>query len=531
MPPTPQSPVLPIPCQAPQPPGFPPGPNAKKIFVFLDGTGNEFVDGSDPQKAANANSNVVKLYTTLKIAGDQVAYYHPGVGTMGDPGVRWRVPRWWSKVKGLAFGAGFKTNVLDAYRYLMRVYNDGDQIYIFGFSRGSYTARALAGLLHGYGLLSLGNEGHLLYAWRMMIDELKRNRKQLAKPHEKRNVSNAHSIKRNDAFAQTFSRIVTVRFMGIWDTVSSVGWIYTPIRLLDGARNPIIQVGRHAVSIDERRAFYRDNLWGDPVDTNNPEWPETLRSQGIEQDICQVWFPGAHSDVGGSYPQTEAAPANEALRWMIGELQQHGAQLCQDRIDMVLGKPTGFLSADSAYGLPHPPESKIHKSLKGIWWPLQLFPQQYYDKDDAILQWRVPFGRPRSIPDRAIIHHSAEQRLRHTAEGQEPYTPRNLKLSNLRPITAPTPETTANLAGFFVQQTPDGRASVPDDKAPVRYAKLVFGWLYFVLFWLFLALVLALVLVFLSGVCRIVATHVFHFLIHYTSIDKFFKLLHGWLIG
>ena len=53
--------------------------------------------------------------------------------------------------------------------------------------------------------------------------------------------------------------------MGIWDTVSSVGWIYTPIRLLDGAQNPIIQVGRHAVSIDERRAFYRDNLWGDPV--------------------------------------------------------------------------------------------------------------------------------------------------------------------------------------------------------------------------------------------------------------------------
>jgi hypothetical protein len=436
---------------------------------------------------------------------------------MGDPSIRWRIPRYWSMIKGLAFGAGFKANVLDAYRYLMEFYNDGDQIYIFGFSRGSYTARALAGLLHGYGLLCRGNEGHLLYAWRMMINELKHNRKQLKKPLAKRGRENAHTITRNDAFAQTFSRIVTIRFMGIWDTVSSVGWIYTPIRLLDGAQNPIIQVGRHAVSIDERRAFYRDNLWSkDPVNINHPEWPETLRNQGIEQDICQVWFPGAHSDVGGSYPQTEAAPSNEALRWMIGELQQHGAQLCHDRIEMVLGQPIRSLAAHSAYSPPPPSENKIHKSLKWYWWPLQLFPQQYYDKDDAILQWRVPFGRPRSIPDGAIIHHSAVSRLRKTAQGQEPYTPMNFKLSNLHPIDSPIPETTANLTGCFIQKTQNGKASVPDDPTPVRYAKLVFGWVYFVLFWLILALILAVVLtpvlVGLIGVCRILAEGLFHFL-------------------
>ncbi len=182
MPPTPKSPLPPILCQVPQAPDYPPGPNAKKIFVFLDGTGNEFIAGSDPGKA---NSNVVKLYTTLKVGGDQVAYYHPGVGTMGDPAIRWRIPRYWSMIKGLAFGAGFKANVLDAYRYLMEDYNDGDQIYIFGFSRGSYTARALASLLHGYGLLCRGNEGHLLYAWRMMIDQLKHNREQLKKASRK----------------------------------------------------------------------------------------------------------------------------------------------------------------------------------------------------------------------------------------------------------------------------------------------------------------------------------------------------------
>jgi uncharacterized protein (DUF2235 family) len=95
MPPTPKSPVPPIPYQVPQPPDFPPSPDVKKIFVFLDGTGNEFIDGSD-SKCKKANSNVVKLYTTLKVAGDQVAYYHPGVGTMGDPAIRWRISRYWS---------------------------------------------------------------------------------------------------------------------------------------------------------------------------------------------------------------------------------------------------------------------------------------------------------------------------------------------------------------------------------------------------------------------------------------------------
>jgi uncharacterized protein (DUF2235 family) len=524
MPPTPKSPVPPIPCQVPQPPDFPPSTNVKKIFIFLDGTGNEFIAGPDKGKA---NSNVVKLYTTLRIAGDQVAYYHPGVGTMGNPTIRFRIPRYWSMIKGLAFGAGFKANVLDAYRFLMEIYNDGDQIYIFGFSRGSYTARALASLLHGYGLLCRGNEGHMLYAWRMMIDQLKHNRAQLKKPHEKRDRENAHTINRNDAFARTFSRIVTIRFMGIWDTVSSVGWIYTPIRLLDGAQNPIIQVGRHAVSIDERRAFYRDNLWGKAVGINDPEWPETLRSKGIHQDISQVWFPGAHSDVGGSYPQTETAPANEALRWMIEELQLHGAQLCQDRIEMVLGTPTGLLATDSTYLPPNPPGNKLHYSLRRIWWLLELFPQQYYDKDDAILQWRVPFGRSRSIPDGAIIHHSAEHRIRNSGKGKESYSPRNLELLNLHPITASIPETTANLAGSFIQKTKDGQASVPDDLAPVRYAKLAFGWAYFIFFWLFLAFIL---IVFV-GAFRILVAHVFDFLNHYSWIHEVFRCLHDWIIG
>jgi hypothetical protein len=212
---------------------------------------------------------------------------------------------------------------------------------------------------------------------------------------------------------------------------------------------------------------------------------------------------------------------------MIGELLQHDTQLCQDRIEMVLGNPTGVLAADSAYQLPVPTENKLHESLDWRWWLLQLFPQQYYDKDDAILQWRVPFGRPRSIPDGAIIHHSAERRIRNTANDPDPYRPKNLELSNLHPIHAPFSATTANLTGSFIHKTLNAQSSVPDDPTLVRYAKLVYGWFFFVVFLLFLGFVL----VFLIGGCRILAAHVFDFLNRHSWIHEFFRRLHDWIIG
>jgi uncharacterized protein (DUF2235 family) len=460
-----------------------PHPDKKKIFVFCDGTGNEFAQTRDQP---NANSNVVKLYTTVRVTNKQVAYYHPGVGTMGNPAIQNRVLRFWSKVKGLAFGAGFRDNVLDAYRYLMETYNDGDEIYLFGFSRGSYTARALGGMLHGYGLLCRGNEGHLLYAWKMFVEEVEKSREELKKNrHDRKSPDEAHSITRNFAFAQTYSRDVTIRFMGLWDTVSSVGWIYKPIRLLDMARNPILQVGRHAVSIDERRAFYRDNLWGDPYAIDDPDWPKVLRDQGIAQDLAQVWFPGAHSDVGGSYPQQQTAPANEALRWMIGELQRNGAELCEERVAMVLGEKPAGLAADHIY-LPPPPENhRLHDSLTLPWLLLQGFPQQYYDKDDKKIQWRVPYGTPRSIPDGAFIHGSAIKRLRGPVANDKPYHPLNLRLDQLHPLQSQPPGTTANLDGCFVFRRNHEPASA--GKTAARMIRLFFGWISFGIFMLLFA--------------------------------------------
>ena len=499
-----------------------PHPKAKKIFVFCDGTGNEFNSSRD----GDGNSNVVKLYTCLRVADNQVAYYHPGVGTLGDPAIRWRVARFWSKVKGLAFGAGFQANVLDAYRYLMEIYNDGDEIYIFGFSRGAYTARALGGILHSCGLLCRGNEGHLIYAWNIFHGKAKSKRKimKILPEDRKDEDKNPHTVQRNRSFAETYSRDVTIRFMGLWDTVSSVGWIYSPVRLLDMAQNPIIQVGRHAVSIDERRAYYRDNLWGDPVPIHDPEWSEELRARGISQDLAQVWFPGAHSDVGGSYPQDEAAPANVTLRWMIDELKMQGAELCEERVAMVLGTPSGVYSADHIYTPPPEPDHCLHDQLKNVWWILQGFPQQYYDKEDAVVQWRVPYGTPRSIPSKSIIHWSAVDRLKATTAGEEPYLPLNLTLAQVRPVNLPVTSTTANLSGCFVYTAIPSKESKTNQTVE-RILKLAIGWVSFVLFWLLIGVIAW----YFIGLIVSVAIGFFFLLSRTPGIDRILRLIGRWL--
>jgi len=215
----------------------------RNIVVCCDGTGNQY---------GSANSNVVKLYWTLSALGKQTAYYHPGVGTMGARNALTAVGKWWTQVRGLAFGYGFSDNIADVYSFLMGEFNPGDQIFIFGFSRGSYTARALCGLLHMCGLLTPGNEALIPYALRLYKS------------------NDPCKFKIADGFKTTFSVPCTPHFLGLWDTVSSVGWILDPIHTKGGhlpytATLPGISVLRHAVSIDERRAFFRQNLIHEPV--------------------------------------------------------------------------------------------------------------------------------------------------------------------------------------------------------------------------------------------------------------------------
>jgi uncharacterized protein (DUF2235 family) len=351
----------------------------KNIVICCDGTGNAF--GGD------CNSNVVKLYSTLVIDGAQVGYYHPGVGTMGAPNARNWVDKQWSRVKGLAFGAGFISNVADAYRYLMDVYADGDRVYLFGFSRGSYTARALAGVLHMYGLLCPGNDGLIPYVIRMYA----------RKTREAAGMEQTLKVAEN--FKATFSRDCPIYFEGLWDTVSSVGWIFRPVVIPFSARNPSMHIARHAVSIHERRCFYRQNLWGAPF---------------AGQDIKQVWFTGVHSDVGGSYPELESGLAKVTLEWMLHEASATGVKIDYSKAAVVLGKAQPPETWMPDYVLPDP-NARVHRSLHGAWWILEVLPHRYVDMSSGspVVRWRIPLGAARSIPNGSRIYELARSRVGH----------------------------------------------------------------------------------------------------------------------
>jgi uncharacterized protein (DUF2235 family) len=354
---------------------------SKNIVICCDGTGNEFGD---------RNSNVVKLYGALIVDGTrQVGYYHPGVGTMGAPTAHNRISKLWSTAMGLAFGLGLLANVGDAYRYLMDVYADGDKVFIFGFSRGAYTARALAGVLHMFGLLCPGNDGLIPYIIRMYA---KRTRKA---------GGMTHTFEVAEGFKATFCRHCPLHFVGVWDTVSSVGWIWDPLKLPYTAQNPDMLNGRHAISIDERRCYFRNNLWG---------------TQLAGQNIKQVWFAGVHSDVGGSYPYCQSGLSQIALEWMLCEATSFGLLVDPVKADRAIGRipPPPPVAPDSA--------APIHNSLTLPWWLLECLPHSYYDSVSKKVKWRIPLGAKRFIPNGSVLHETVNEKLRVDPQ----YKPKNL---------------------------------------------------------------------------------------------------------
>jgi uncharacterized protein (DUF2235 family) len=370
-------------------------PDKKNIVICCDGTGNVY---------GNYNSNVVRLYSTLEINAQQVGYYHPGVGTMGAPSARNKLEEKWSILKGLAFGAGLMANVGDAYRFLMETYRDNDDIYLFGFSRGAYTVRALAGVLHMYGLLCPGNDGLIPY----ITKSYARVSRELAAHRNTFDVA--------AGFKKTFSRNVTLHFVGVWDTVSSVGWIYDPVKLPYTGRNPIMRIGRQAVSIDERRIAFRDNLWGTPFRPQEGEYHFAL-----PQDIKQVWFAGVHSDIGGSYPEEESGLSKLALEWMLREASLAGLLVDDRKVAAVLGRFQDI--AEKEYAQPDA-AAKIHESLKGAWWILQFFPHKYWDNETRRVRWTIPLLSRRDIPvsKETLMHRSVQQRLAEIPD----YQPKNV---------------------------------------------------------------------------------------------------------
>ena len=290
----------------------------RNLVVCCDGTGNVWKPG--PGK-----TNVVKLVESLvRDPERQLYYYDPGVGTpdgyVSEAGQAVRdVVR---RVAGLVWGDGVWANVAAGYAFLVRNYTIGDRIYVFGFSRGAFTARAVAGLVDLFGVLRCEHENlipTLLKVYR-------------TRPHAKSASSEAKALKagakkRKDigsSLRQAFSHDekTPVHFVGVWDTVESVGLS----QLALGSRitseptvKPAYRHVRHALALDELRWPYEPRLYIDP------KFPDD------ERTFKQVWFAGVHSDIGGGY--RESGLANASLHWMLREASLHELLIDFDELD------------------------------------------------------------------------------------------------------------------------------------------------------------------------------------------------------
>jgi uncharacterized protein (DUF2235 family) len=375
----------------------------KNIVICCDGTGNEI--------EANL-SNVLKLFRVVQKNANQVVYYNPGVGTISssDP---------WSRLKanalgvlGLATGYGLDANVLDAYRFLVDVYQNGDRIYLFGFSRGAYTIRVLAGFLRLIGLLQRPQMNLCSYA----LTAYKR-------AAEKNNFEIAWRFERVAA-----TRRVPIKFVGVWDTVSSVivprpDRFYIPSlqELPYTKTNSYVEIFRQAIAIDERRRMFRINRWAEPQDYK----PNPFDAKGgTSQDIKQVWFAGVHADIGGGYSETESGPAKYPLQWMIDEAVAH--KLANNKTmykHLVLGHTRK--GGSRAYVAPDF-KAKLHNSMSLAWQLLEFIPKRVklrdWPKRPSLFGLYLPLYEPRRIDNGARIHFSVFMR----AEAIRTYRPQNL---------------------------------------------------------------------------------------------------------
>lgn len=272
----------------------------KRLVICADGTWNQR-DQIDDRTGKRRPTNVTKIARAV-VPRDtdgvhQMVIYHDGVGTRGPL----------DKATGGAFGSGIEDNVRDLYRSIVYNYSEGDELFFFGFSRGAFTVRTLAGFMNRIGLIEKDDDYFLpeIYA-----------------------CYEGNCAPDSDQWKQAFRRVTNsrscpqIKFIGVWDTVGSLGapgvigkvasffngnkYAYHDIGL-----NPHIENAYHALAIDEQRRPFQPTLWKRPE-----EWTGQLQ---------QVWFAGVHCNVGGGY--TPDGLANEALHWIAEKAEFQGLRL------------------------------------------------------------------------------------------------------------------------------------------------------------------------------------------------------------
>lgn len=288
----------------------------RNLVVCCDGTGNEVGENI---------SNVLKLYRVLrkteKTVPRQVVFYDPGVGTLARPNPWTRFKQNTVTVLGLATGYGLDENVLKAYHFLIDNYEDGDDIFLFGFSRGAYTARVLAGLIHKVGLLApeqrnLADAALTAYKQASSVSAVQAPQGAVGTDTlDEDDEPKAPAATRDDPASQ-FARIVSsrwpiIKFLGVWDTVASVivpradrFYAVSLEKLAFTQENPSVKVFRQAIAIDERRRMFRLEPWREPQTFMHNRFSSTNNAE--PQDALQVWFAGVHADIGGATPKAKA---------------------------------------------------------------------------------------------------------------------------------------------------------------------------------------------------------------------------------
>lgn len=403
-----------------------------RLVVCFDGTGNHY-------QGDTSDTNIVKLYQKFdRTDPNQFHYYQPGIGTYSaseksvNLGPLGRFRERLSEIIDDGFGTSFDQHVMEGYRFIMRYYDDGDKIYIFGFSRGAFTARFLARMISTIGILSKGNEEMVRFAYKSYQDyEIGRGGFKSAAAHQTY----------MEKFKTTFCRAnAKVYFLGLFDTVNSVGTFDTagPSRYLPTVLKTADHI-RHAVSIDERRLKFKPALLAQDQRQNKSD----------DEDIEEVFFAGNHGDVGGGWP----APGNDIERdeaddpvqlsdipfaWMISELREVAAK--EPTNALVFNANVDVFMENFGGKVKDAQMAPLHDPLKfggGLTWInvlgwnlLEFLPIKRLELIKR--QWKPVYfppnmGGTRDIPENATIHPSVIARM----EANRHYRPSNKGLENL----------------------------------------------------------------------------------------------------
>lgn len=303
-------------------------PSPKRLVFCFDGTTNTL--------DTRYSTNVVKLAQSLSPMAKGVAqliYYDRGVGS--DKG---------EKIRGGALGHGLDKNLYDAYAFLIFNYTPGDEIYVFGFSRGAYTARSFVGLIYHCGVLRRRDAGQIseaisFYRSRDELDgpmtdrglEFRRQKSPLVCVSE---ADEEYRCRTEPGYNPGDALRLHIDFLGVWDTVGALG-IPAHLRLSrldrrtyqfhDTALSDFVKSARHAVAVDERRLTFSPTLWTNTTELNLAAGADPASPDAPYQ---QQWFPGDHGSVGGGGDREGLS--DQAFRWMVDGARAAGLHVDSD---------------------------------------------------------------------------------------------------------------------------------------------------------------------------------------------------------